>query len=202
MIALLSIVFLLILAGGAFAGANFCAPGGGAQQALLGLGGALVGVILPSLPVYLQGLTASKARDTQAGHGTPSIFLLYACTTLAVVFAMVLPSMGCRVKPDVFFESVVDCAKVNPEKSPAQAAVLTCLLGAVSGNPAACLSGLVTEAHWSINEIACVVADLAQKENTKVGTTLEDPKTRPVRNAAADWLARERIRISNTYPGQ
>jgi hypothetical protein len=85
MIALLAIVALLLLAAGAFVGANFCAPGGGAQQALLGLGGALVGMILPSIPALLQGLIKNAtptpaSEDTAKRLGLPSPGTPVICT--------------------------------------------------------------------------------------------------------------------------
>lgn len=103
------------------------------------------------------------------------------------------------VKPDQFLDAVVDCAQVNPAASAALAQVETCLLGAVSGNAAVCLSGLVTAAHFTVEEVACVVAWIAQQENDKVATsqaTLDDLK---LRQAAVDWLTQERIAIRNSY---
>lgn len=121
--------------------------------------------------------------------------------SLAVIVVALVSSTSCKqVKPDQFFEAVVDCAKVNPESSAASAAVLTCLTSAISGNPAACLTGLVTEAHWTIDEIACIVASIAQREDKKV--QLEgDPNAARIRGIAVDWLVRERIAIRNSYVG-
>lgn len=127
------------------------------------------------------------------------MFKLFA--PLALLFILAADS-GCHnVKPDQFFEAVVDCAGVNPETSAVTASVVTCLVGATTGNPSACLTGLVTSAHWSIDEVACIVADIAQRENKKVQLD-GDPKAIQVRNVAVDWLASERIAIRNSYPGR
>lgn len=199
MTAIFAIFILLIAAAGCFVGANFCeAPA--AQQSLAGLGGALVGMILPNVPNALQALV-SKPRNTQAGHATPALMLTGAFVIPALLIGLSLPSMSCKqVKPDVFFEAVVDCAKINPESSAASSAVLTCITGAISGNPAACLSGLVTEAHWTVDEVACIVADIAQRENKKVQLN-GDPNALRARDTAVEWLRKEHINIRNSYPG-
>ena len=193
---LLSIVVLLLLAAGSFVGANFLDPGP-AQQSLCGLGGALVGLTLPQVPSLFK---TTQSRDSQAGHGTPTLLFLLAFVGLSTFTGVALTSCK-QVKPDQFFEAVVDCAKVNPEASAAAAAVLTCITSAASGNPAACLAGLVTEAHFTVDEIACVVAWIAERENQKVGTPAAGPDTQRTRDIAVDWLVRERIAVRNTYMG-
>lgn len=199
MTAVIAVVLLLLLAAGALVGANFCVPGGGAQQALLGLGGALVGMILPSLPAWLQSLqTKPPMKLGPPSSRTPVI--PGAAAVLVVVAALATASCH-SVKPDQFFEATVDCAKVNPESSAALGAVTTCLVGAVSGNPAACLAGLVTEAHWTVTEVACIVAWVAERENQKVTTHAAGPASLEVRNRAISWLVQERIAIRNTYAG-
>lgn len=104
-----------------------------------------------------------------------------------------------NTKPDQFFNAVVDCAKVNPEASPALAAVETCLMSTLSGNPSACLSGLLTEAHFTVDEIACVVAYLAQVKNARVAADIANLDDLAVRQAANDWLVQEKIAIRNSY---
>jgi hypothetical protein len=122
--------------------------------------------------------------------------------TVLVLGSLALGQSSCHnVKPDQFFGAVVDCAKVNPNSSAALAQVQTCLLGAIAGNPEVCLAGLVTEAHFMVDEVTCVVAWLAQQENQKVAvskSTLDDLK---IRNAAAQWLAAKQITIRNSYQG-
>jgi hypothetical protein len=108
---------------------------------------------------------------------------------------------GCHnVTQDQFLGATVDCAKVNPEASSALAAVETCLVGIVAQNPAACLAGLVTEVHFAIDEVACLVAYVAQQNQNKVATGRYTSEDLRIRQAANDWLASERISIRNTYP--
>ena len=125
---------------------------------------------------------------------------------IATLFSL-LPTMATQtachnVTPDQFMGAVVDCAKVNPQASAALAQVETCLLATVSGNPAACLSGLVTEIHFSIDEVACVVAYIAQANQDKVAGNKYSQADLDAREAANTWLLQERISIRNSYvPG-
>jgi predicted naringenin-chalcone synthase len=101
--------------------------------------------------------------------------------------------------PDQFLNATVDCARVDPQAGAALAAVETCLMSVVASNPAACLAGLVTEIHFTVDTVACVVAYIAQQNQAKVaaGTyTIEDLRAR---QAANDWLAAEHIQIRNSY---
>lgn len=204
MTAVFAVFLVLLLAGGAFVGANFCEPGSLSQQGLIGFGGALLGAILPSLPKWLQTLMdKATGRDVQRGHATPKVFMLLTFVGLAgFAGSLLTPNLACHnVKPDVFFEAVVDCAKVNPQKSPAASSVVTCLVGALAGNPAACLSQLVTVMHFTVDEVACVVADIAQRENSKVGTAEATRETMQIRDTAVAWMVSNRISIINTYSG-
>lgn len=111
------------------------------------------------------------------------------------------PVSACHnVKPDAFAGAVVDCAKVNPEASAALAQVETCLLGVATQNYGACLAGLVTEAHFTVDEITCLVAWVAQQKTAKVGASTASLDDLRVRQNAVDWLARENISIRNSYP--
>lgn len=62
MTAIYAIGILLLLAAGCFVGANFCQVPA-AQQGLAALGGALVGLILPSLPKALQALVDKRSQS-------------------------------------------------------------------------------------------------------------------------------------------
>jgi len=84
---------------------------------------------------------------------------LAACGLVTLAAGLVLAPACHNVPADKFLNAVVDCAKVNPQASAALAQVETCLVSAVSGNPAACLSGLITDAHFTVDEVACVVAE-------------------------------------------
>jgi len=122
-----------------------------------------------------------------------------AVDRLPVLLLLALPAeVSCHNVPaDQFFDAVVDCAKVNPEASAAIAGVETCLLGAVAGNPASCLNGLITEAHFTVDEVACVVAWEAHRQNVAVAEG--DATAVSKRDAASKWLASERIAIRNSY---
>jgi hypothetical protein len=117
-----------------------------------------------------------------------------------ILFILALATSSCHnVTPDQFFGAVVDCAKVNPQGSAALAAASTCLMSVVASNPAACLSGLVTELHFAIDEVACVVAYVAQQSQDKVASGTFSGDDLKARQAANDWLVAERISIRNSY---
>ena len=193
MIAVFAVFAFLLLAAGAFVGANFCEPGSPAQQGLMGLAGALVGLVLPNVPKALLGMSGTPKAPSSTTPLTIVVFLVLAGLSMS--------TMSCaHVKPGPFFEATVDCAKVNPEASSATSGVITCLTASVAGNPGACLSQLVTVAHFTVDEVACIVADIAQRENNKV--KLEgDPKALEVRNTAVGWLRDQNISIRNSYAG-
>jgi hypothetical protein len=119
---------------------------------------------------------------------------------LALLSGSILNASACHnVTPDQFFGKTVDCARVNPEAPAALSAVTTCLMAVMAQNPAACLAGLVTELHFTIDEVACVAAYVAQQGQDKVAlgkATADDLK---MRQAANDWLVQERIAIRNAY---
>jgi hypothetical protein len=73
-------------------------------------------------------------------------------------------------------------------------------MSTVSGNPSACLAGLVTEFHFTIDEVACVTAYIAQQENAKVAAGTAETEDLQTRRAAVDWLKQEGIEIRNSYP--
>jgi hypothetical protein len=175
------------------------------EQIALAVATAAGSVLVVALPHLAPGSKAAALGSVIFATATSLRVLLSKQTTTGaaglLVFVLVLSSgTGCHnVKPDQFFGAVVDCSQVNPEASAALGAVTTCLVGLVSQNPAVCLSGLLTDGHFSLDEIACVVASLAHEANAKVGAstaTLEDLK---LRKAANDWLAQEQIGIRNTY---
>jgi predicted naringenin-chalcone synthase len=124
-------------------------------------------------------------------------------TLAALVIAVCLFASCHNVKPDAFLNAVVDCAKINPQSSAALAQVETCLMSLLSKNYAACLSGLVTDAHFAVDEIACVVAWEAQQTNVAVAQGKATDADLQARRAAVDWLKQENISIRNSYsPGR
>lgn len=119
---------------------------------------------------------------------------------LAFALALLALSPACHnVKPDAFAGAVVDCAKVQPSASAALAGVETCLVGVATQNYAACLSGLISEGKFSIDEIACVVAWYAEQTNNKVGASTASHEELAARDRANAWLAQEQISIRNSY---
>jgi hypothetical protein len=119
---------------------------------------------------------------------------------LIALLALGLAIPSCHnVTPDQFFGSVVDCAKINPEAAAESAVVMTCLVGVAAQNPAVCLAGLVTDAKFAIDEVACVVAFIAQQNQGKVAAGLYTEEDLRLRSAANNWLASERISIRNSY---
>lgn len=143
-----------------------------------------------------------SARPTQGGHAQPQIIFALLFASLGIGTGMVLVTSSCHnVAPDEFFAATVDCAKVNPNASAALAQVQTCLIGVLAQNYAACLAGLVTEAHFTIDEVTCMVAWFAQQQNEKVGASTATLEDLAARKRALDWLAQEHISIRNSYPG-
>jgi hypothetical protein len=70
--------------------------------------------------------------------------------------------------PTEFKDAIVTCTLENSSNAAAGAAVLDCLTGAVAGNYAACLSGLVTAGQWTVQEVACIVRRLATESAQKL----------------------------------
>lgn len=209
MIAVFAFTIMLLTAAGAFVGANYCESGSTAQLSLVGLGSGLVGAVLPSIPAWLQSLTAKptvvQQRDTQAGHAIPVFFFLGAFTFAAVIFALSAPHFGCanpNAPASRYLEATVDCSKINPHSSAAYASLMTCVFGAVAGNPAACVAGITNGTAFAIDEVTCVLAYVSQEQNKRVGAGDGDAKNFALRDEAANFLARNRVRILNSYPGE
>jgi hypothetical protein len=119
---------------------------------------------------------------------------------ILVLVAALASCTTAPVTPSSFAGSIVDCAKVNPEASAALASVVTCVTGALAQNYAVCLSGLVTDGKFLIDEVACVASWYAQQQNSKVAASTASLDDLAARQRANDWLAQERIGIRNTYP--
>ena len=180
--------------------------------------GVLIGVLTSKEGVLLLNKLV-PVTDPQAAVSTPTIrpvgkigaggFATDKAMAIALVVSFVgmmalLLSIapGCHnVTPDQFLNATVDCAKTNPEASAALAQVETCLVGVATSNPAACLAGLLTEGHFVVDEVACDVAYVAQQNQAKVALGKATNDDLRARQAANDWLAQERIRIRNSYPG-
>jgi hypothetical protein len=155
---------------------------------------AIVGVF-----VRLRGL---KSVPTLQQSGFVRLPVMGLLAGLSLTFLALGPGTACHnVTPDQFLDATVDCAKVSPNTSAALSAVETCLLGVVSANYSACLSGLVAEAKWTIDEIACLVAWYAEQQNAKVAASTASLADLEARERANAWLAEKRISIRNSYSG-
>ena len=116
---------------------------------------------------------------------------------LAPILLLVL-TVSCitaPTKPDSFFQTIVTCTKDNSQSPQAGAAVLQCLTGAISGNYTACLAGLVTEGHWAVDEIACLVRSYATTSAVRLNSGTPDASDRVVLDNANAWLRAEQIQF-------
>jgi len=164
----------------------------------------LLNKLVPS-PTRATGALPVRTGVGQGGFATiPAMFAGF-CFAASATLLLCLAIGGCKtspVTPDQFLNATVDCAKVNPEASAALASVETCLVGAIAQNPAVCLSGLVTDVHFAVDEIACLVAYISQQNQAKVAAGRYTDADLKARQAANGWLAQENISIRNTYKGQ
>ena len=168
-----------------------------------GEGMALLNKFMPTPDVPATGALPVRTGVGQGGFATVQAMVAGFFFAVAGTLILCLGLAGCHnVTPDQFLNATVDCAKTNPQASAALASVETCLIGAVSQNPAVCLTGLVTEVHFTVDEIACVVAYVAQQNQAKVATGKYTDDDLRSRQAANDFLAKEHISIRNTYKGQ
>jgi hypothetical protein len=154
--------------------------------------------------VRLPAMLANMPKPTGASEdktvrlqppGPPTAAVLVLIAGLALQSC----SSGPDVKPDQFFGAVVDCAQVNPQSSAALAAVTTCLIGAATQNHGVCLGGLVTGGTWTITEVACVTAFVAQQRNDAIASGGGSNDDVMIRTRANEWLKVEKIGIRNTY---
>lgn len=210
-----TVILFLAAAVGAFLGANSCEAGSGAQQGLLVLAGSLATAVLPAVQTLL------PKRNGQTGHATPVLMYMLLFASFAAFVGAGLTSSGCHnTKPDQLWQATVDCAKVNPESSAALGAVGDCLAGVVMSNPSACVTGLIVgmkyedpvveskvKLRWTVEEVACVTARIAQLNNDAVqlAPMSADPgplqKMIKLRENASRWLAEHQISIRNSYAG-
>jgi hypothetical protein len=164
------------------------------------LGGIMTLLTNPRLvPGLASAMPASGSSSVPPAVSAPPRFMGGpAAFVILTILALGVPSCH-NITPDQFLGATVDCAKANPEASAALAQVETCLVGALAQNPAVCLSGLVTEIHFAVDEVACVVAYIAQRNQAKVALRTATGDDLRARQAANDWLVRERISIRNSY---
>jgi hypothetical protein len=119
---------------------------------------------------------------------------------LLLIVAFLGVTTSCHnVTPDRFFGIVVDCAQQNPQGSAALAQFTTCAFGVLAQNPSVCLSGIVTDIHFTVDEVACVVAFIAQQNQAKVALGNYTPADLQAREVANNWLREKQIAIRNSY---
>jgi hypothetical protein len=102
--------------------------------------------------------------------------------------------------PDSFYQAVVTCTESNVANPQAEQAVYQCLVSAVAGDYAGCLSGLVAGGTWTVDEVACLVRAYATSTAVKInkGTaTVED--SAGLANANA-WLRTEQVKFRRAAP--
>lgn len=116
------------------------------------------------------------------------------CIATGLVLGAYLASCA-HTTPGQFKDAVVVCTMENSNNPQAGAAVVNCLTGAVSGNYAACLSGLVTAGYWTVEEIACVVRRLATESAQRINAGQATGADRTVLDNANQWLRDNNIRF-------
>ena len=100
-----------------------------------------------------------------------------------------------HMTPTEFKDALVTCTQENTNNAQALAAVGNCLTGALAGNYAACLSGLVTELKWTIDEVACMVRKLATESAQRINAGQATDADRTVLDNANQWLKDNQIRF-------
>lgn len=159
--------------------------------------------VLVRLPALLQ---TTRLPPTAVAIGLGFLSIVSGVCTLASLLlfsAVSVSATSCHsVIPDGFATAVYDCSKINPEKDAALAQVKTCFLAALAGSPDACIAGLVTDLHFAVDEIGCLIAWDAQKNQTKVGLGSASPTDIAVRDAEASWLERHQVHVTNSYPAK
>jgi hypothetical protein len=120
--------------------------------------------------------------------------LLLGC---ALAFSGCQNCGGGNTPRDPFYEVIVDCAKTNPQSSAAGTAVLNCLAGAATADYGACLSGLLTMGHWTVDEIACLVryygAEASNKLNALPANAAPDAADQTVAANAKAWIVAHKV---------
>ena len=104
-------------------------------------------------------------------------------------------SIGCAHTYGQFRDAVVTCTQENSNNAAATAAVLNCLTNAVAGNYAACLAGLVTEAHWTVDEVACVVRRLSNETAQRLNAGTASGNDQAVLDRANAWIRDNNVRF-------
>jgi hypothetical protein len=163
---------------------------------LVGIGMLLIGKALP------QGLGRPSDAPKQSGHATPTIMFGMAFGLLAcfVAFTVIPSCKTTPTSPDSFYQAVVTCTESNTANPQAEQAVYKCLVGAVQGDYAACLSGLVAGGTWTVDEVACLVRQYATTASVRLNSgTAKAVDDVGLSNANA-WLRAEQIKYRRAAP--
>jgi hypothetical protein len=64
-------------------------------------------------------------------------------------------------KEQQFYSTVVACSKSDKANDSVKSAALSCLSNAVAGNYAACMTSIVPDVVWTVDEIQCVANSYA-----------------------------------------
>ena len=97
--------------------------------------------------------------------------------------------------PGQFKDALVTCTLENSNNPQASAAVVNCLVGAASGNYAACLSGLVAAGYWTVEEVACIVRRLATESAQRLNAGTARGTDKAVLDNANQWIKDNGIRF-------
>jgi hypothetical protein len=119
--------------------------------------------------------------------------------TTRIAFAILAAVLSCssctnpQPKPDSFYQVVVTCTTENTSNAAAGAAVMGCLTGAVSGDYTACLAGLLTAGHWTVDEIACIVRAYATTSAQRLNAGTPTAEDTVILRNANDWIRANQI---------
>jgi hypothetical protein len=117
---------------------------------------------------------------------------------LAAIVGLTLVTVAANcahTTPGTFTNALVTCTQENSNNAQASAAVVNCLVGAAAGNYAACLSGLVSAGHWTVDEIACIVRRLATESAQRLNAGTASGTDKATLDNANAWLRDNAIRF-------
>ena len=118
---------------------------------------------------------------------------------LSVIIGLTLGTLvanGCaHTTASGFKDAVVTCTMENSSNAQASAAVVTCLTGAIAGDYAGCLAGLVTAGTWTITEVACIVRRLATESAQRLNAGTATPTDKATLDNANQFLRDNAIRF-------
>jgi len=119
----------------------------------------------------------------------------YALATIIGLAIGIVSGNCAHTTPGQFKDALVTCTMENSNNAQASAAVLGCLTNAVAGNYAACLSGLVSTGHWTVDEVSCIVRRLATESAQRLNAGTASGTDQATLDNANAWLKANNIRF-------